>query len=327
MAPRREPPDPTTLVALLGVAVLGGLNTIAVKVTVAELAPLWGAGTRFVAAGLIFTALTVVTRRGFPRGRGLVGAVLYGVVGYAGAFGLLYPALRQVPAGTAGVVIALSPLATYALAVAQRQERLNPMSLAGGLIALAGVAIVFADQLGAAVPVGALALAVGGVLCLSEAGVIAKAIPRSDPFATNAIAMTIAGVIGIGASLALGEPMDIPTRVETWMAIAYIVILGSVALFALYLLGLERWNASGMAYSTLLLPLVSVTAATILTGEVFSGAFALGGLVMLAGVYVGAFLANRPNRSSATGMPECLPVDESADVIPAALRSGSKVPR
>jgi drug/metabolite transporter (DMT)-like permease len=327
MAPQRDRPDPMTLAAFLGVALFGGLNTIAVKVTVAELAPLWGVGTRFMAAGLVFVALTVAMRRGFPRGRGLAGAMLYGLVGYAGAFGLLYPALRQIPAGTAGVVIALSPLATYALAVVQRQERFNLLSLVGGLIAVAGVAIVFADQLGAAVPLGALVLAVGGMLCLSEAGVIAKATPRSDPFATNAVAMTIAGLIGIGASVALGEPTVIPARIETWLAIGYIVVLGSVALFGLYLFGLARWNASGMAYATLLLPFVSVTAATVLTGEVFTWAFAIGGLIMLAGVYVGAFLAHRPRRSSATGMPECLPVDDCADAIPTALGSRSQVPR
>ncbi|NJD27813.1 MAG: EamA family transporter [Chloroflexi bacterium] len=323
--PRR--PDGATLVAFLGVALFGGLNTIAAKVTVAELAPLWGAGTRFLAAGAIFAALTVVTGRAVPRGRGLTGAMLYGTVGYAGAFGLLYPALREVPAGTAGVVIALAPLATYALAVAQGQERFQLMSLVGGLIAVAGVAIVLLDQLSAAVPLGALVLAIGGMLCLSESGVIAKWIPRSDPFATNAVAMTTAGLLGIAASFVLGEPMTIPTQSDTWLAIGYIVVLGSVALFGLYLFGLERWSASGMAYSTLLLPFVSVTAATLLAGEAFTPAFAIGGLVMVVGVYVGAFLAHRPRRSTATAMPECLPIEDCADAIPAALRSEGSVSR
>jgi drug/metabolite transporter (DMT)-like permease len=186
---------------------------------------------------------------------------------------------------------------------------------------------VFADQLSAAVPIAALAMAVVGMLCLSEAGVVAKWIPRSDPFATNAVAMTTAGVLGIAASAVLREPMTIPARPETWIAIGYIVVLGSVALFGLYLFGLGRWSASGMSYSTLLLPFVSVTAATILAGESFTPAFAIGGVVMIVGVYVGAFLSHRPRRSTATAMPECLPMDDCADAIPAALRSGSSVQR
>jgi len=321
MAAEARRPDSTTLLAFLGVALFGGLNTIAVKVTVAELAPLWSAGTRFLAAGLIFAALTLVTGRPIPRGRGLGGAMLYGAAGYAAAFGLLYPAIRQIPAGTAGVIIALAPLVTFALAVIQGQERFQLVSLIGGLIAVAGVAIVFVDQLSAAVPPWALGLALVGVLFLSEAGVIAKWIPRSDPIATNAVAMLTAGVLGIAASLVLGEAWAIPAETNTWIALGYVVVLGSVVLFGLYLFGIERWSASGMAYSTLLLPFVSVSAATLLTGETFTPAFAAGGGVMVVGVYVGAFLAHRPRRSTATAMPECVPMADCATDIPAALRS------
>jgi drug/metabolite transporter (DMT)-like permease len=139
--------------------------------------------------------------------------------------------------------------------------------------------------------------------------------------------MTTAGVLGIGASLLLGEPMAVPSQPGTWLAIAYIVVLGSVLLFGLYLFGLERWSASGMAYSTLLLPFVSVTAATVLAGETFTPAFAVGGLVMVVGVYVSAFLAHRPRRSTATATPECLPMADCADAVPAALRSEGSVPR
>jgi hypothetical protein len=60
-----------------------------------------------------------------------------------------------------------------------------------------------------------------------------------------------------------------------------------------------------------------VTFATLLTGEAFSIAFVIGGLVMLAGVYVGAFGSGRPKPSTATSMPECLPVDDCAGPVPA----------
>lgn len=308
-------PDRATILAFAGVVVCGGLNTIAVKQTVAELAPEWGAAVRFVAAGLIFAVLTLAGGRTFPRGRALAGAMLYGAIGFGAAFGLVYPALRQVQAGTAAVVIALSPLATYGLAVAQRQEQYRPRALVGALVALGGVGLVFVEQLGAAVPLVALLMVALGMVCLSEAGIIVKWIPRSDPFATNAVAMLTAGVLLLLASLALGEPKAIPTRMGTWIALGYITVFGSVVMFGLYLYGLNRWSASAMSYSTLLLPFVSVTVATLLTGEAFSIAFFLGGLVMLAGVYVGAFGSGRPRPSTATSMPECLPIDDCAAAV------------
>jgi probable blue pigment (indigoidine) exporter len=311
-APTR--PDRATLLAFVGVVICGGLNTIAVKQTVAELAPEWGAALRFIAAGLIFGALTLAGGRTFPRGRAFAGAMLYGAIGFAAAFGFVYPALRQVQAGTAAVVIALSPLATYGLAVAQRQEAFRPRALIGALVALGGVGLVFVEQLGAAVPLVALLMVGVGMICLSEAGIIVKWVPRSDPYATNAVAMLTAGGLLLIASLSLGEPHAIPSRMSTWIALGYITVFGSVVMFGLYLYGLRRWSASAMSYSTLLLPFVSVTVATLLTGEAFSIAFVVGGLVMLAGVYVGAFGSGRPRPSTATSMPECLPVDDCGGV-------------
>ncbi len=314
--PTLRQPDRRTLGAFAGVVVFGGLNTIAVRHTVLELDPEWGAAVRFLAAGLVFAALTLARGRAFPRNRGLIGAMAYGLVGFAGAFGFIYPALRDVQAGTASVVIAISPLATYGLAVAQRQERFRAGALVGALIALAGIAIVFVEQLSVAVPLVPLLVIGLGMVCLSEAGILVKWIPRSDPFAVNAVAMLTAGAALLLVSLLLGERQAIPVRTETWLAVGYITVFGSVVMFGLYLFGLQRWTASAMSYSTLLLPFVSVTVADLLTGEEFSVAFLVGGLVMLAGVYLGAFGSGRRRRSTATSLPECVPVADCPDGLP-----------
>lgn len=314
-------PERTTLLAFVGVVLFGGLNAIGVRQTVLELAPFWGAALRFALAGLILVGVVVAMRGRLPRGRSLWGAMLYGVVGFAASFGLVYPALREVPAGTATVLIALTPLLTFGLAIAHGQERFNVQGLLGGLIALGGIAIVFADQIGASVPLGALALVVLGSICIAEAGVILKWIPRSDPFATNAVAMLTGAAILGALSLFVGEAWALPARAGTWLAVGYLVILGSVVMFSLYLFTLKRWTASAVSYSTLLFPFVGVTVATLLTGERFTPAFALGGLVVLAGVYVGALRA-RPHRSSATSAPECLPIDACGPPQPA--RAGAQ---
>jgi drug/metabolite transporter (DMT)-like permease len=309
-------PDGRTLVAFAAVVLFGGLNTVAVKVLVGDLAPEWSAALRFLGAGAIFLALSVGQGRALPRGRSLAGAALYGVVGYAGAFGLISLALQRIPAGTAAVVIALAPLFTYGLAIAQGQEVFRPRALLGAAIALAGVGIVFVEQLGTDVPPSALVVILVGVACIAQAAVIAKRIPRADPVGTNAVAMLAAGVLLLAGSFLGGEVRAAPTTSEAWAAIGYLTVFGSVVMFGLYLYGLGRWTASGMSYSTLLLPFVSVTVATLLTGEAFSPAFVVGSLVMLGGVYLGAFGIHRPARSTATSMPECLPMADCAAPLP-----------
>lgn len=313
MAGAMPRPDRSTLLAFVGVVVFGGANAVGVRQTVLELDPFWAAAVRFLVAGAIVTGIVLLTRRPFPRGTSLWGAMLYGAVGFAASFGFVYIGLRDVPGGTATVLIALVPLLTFGLAIAQGQERFHLQGLLGGLIALAGIGVVFADQVGANVPIAALGLVIAGAVCVAEAGIIGKWIPKSDPFGTNAVAMLTGGAILLALSLLTSESHPLPARTGTWLALGYLVVFGSVIMFALYLYTLERWTASGVSYATLLFPFVGITVATLLTGERFSLSFIVGGAIVLAGVYVGAFLV-RPHRTAATSAPECLPVDIGAKV-------------
>ncbi len=315
----RVRPDRATLAAFAGVVLFGGVNAIAVKKSVAELAPFWSAGLRFVVAGLLLVAIVVVTRRSFPRGRSLAGAALYGALAFSASFAFIYPALREVPAATGSVLLALVPLLTFGLAILHGQERFRAQGLLGALIAVAGVAVVVVDQLSAAVPLGLLLSFVAGVAFIAESGVILKWVPRSDPFATNAVAMLTGSAFLLAISIIAGETWAVPAEPATWAAMAYLVVFGSIVMFGLYLFALRRWTASAVSYVTLLMPLVTVPLAALLTSESISPSFLLGGAIALGGVYVGAFLRIRPHRSSATSLPECLPIDACAEPGPAAV--------
>lgn len=313
MRPSNARPSQATLLAFGGVVLLGGANAIAVKLTVDELAPFWGAALRFLAAGALTLLVVAATRRPLPRGRSLAGAALYGVVGFSASYGLAYTGLRDVPAGTAMVLIALTPLFTFGLAIAHRQESFHVQGLFGALIAVVGIGLVFVDQLSANVPLVSLLLILVAAVAIAESSVIVKAIPRSDPFATNAVAMLTGGGLLLAISLFTGEPLGLPRQAETWAAVGYLVVFGSVVMFALFLYALQRWTASAVSYVTLLMPLVTVALAAVLTDERITPSFVLGGAVILGGVYVGAFMKGRPHRSSASSLPECLPIDACAE--------------
>jgi drug/metabolite transporter (DMT)-like permease len=306
-------PDRLTLLALVGVTFLGGANAIAVKITVIELAPLWGAAIRFLAAAALMLVVALATRRALPRGRGLWGAALYGVLGFTAAYGLGYTAIRDVPAGTLMVLVALTPLFTFGLAIAHRQEQFHVQGLVGAVVAVIGVGIVFADQLSADVPLAPLLMVVLMAAAIAEAGVIVKWIPKSDPFATNGVAMLVGGGLLAVLSVVSAEPWGLPSGGDTWIALGYLVLLGSIVMFGLYVFALGRWRASGVSYVTLLMPVVTVVLAAVLTGEQITPPFVLGSAVIIGGVYVGAFLTRRPNRSTAPSLPECLPQEDSAE--------------
>ena len=275
-------------------------------------------GARYVSVILggdnkVFAMDAEALRRALPRGRSLGGAVLYGAVGFGGSFGFIYPALREVPAGTAIVFLALVPLETFGLAILQRQERFRVQGLLGAVIALVGVVVVVADQLSGSVPALPMVSVLAGTLFIAESAVILKAIPRSDPFATNGVAMLAAGAIFLVLSLGVGEAWQLPTRASTWTAIAYLIVFGSAVMFGLFLFAVRRWTASAVSYVTLLMPLVTVPLAAVLIDESVSAFFLAGSAVAVFGVYVGSFLRVRPRRSSAISLPECLPIDACAE--------------
>jgi drug/metabolite transporter (DMT)-like permease len=159
-----------------------------------------------------------------------------------------------------------------------------------------------------------------GVLCLAETGVIVKLVPRSDPVATNAVGMLTGCAVLLVMSFVTVEQHDLPILATTWAALAYIVTLGSVVLFGLFVYTLERWTASAVSYSDLLIPLVTITVATLLTGERFTPWFVVGGAVVLAGVYIGSFLHVARRRAATSSVPECLLVEQQAEVGSSADR-------
>src|SRR5918912_787875 len=184
MTPPGSRPDRLTLAAFGALVVLVGANLVAIRFSNRELAPFWGAGTRFLLAAIVFAAIVAARRISLPRGTALAGALLFGVLDIAAFFALSYWGLVHVPAGQAAVVGALLPLVTLFLAVAHGLERLGWRALAGGVVALAGVAVVSGEQVRGDVPLVSVVALLVAIVCGAEASIIIKRFPPSDPFAT-----------------------------------------------------------------------------------------------------------------------------------------------
>jgi drug/metabolite transporter (DMT)-like permease len=76
---------------------------------------------------------------------------------------------------------------------------------------------------------------------------------------------------------------------QTWLAIGYVSVIGSVGVFTLFVYVIARWSASASSYVMLLIPLVTVSLGALLDREAITGAYLVGGPMVLAGVYVGVF--------------------------------------
>ena len=280
------------LVAFLCAVLLGGGNFVAVRFSNRELEPLWGAGARFALAAVVFAVALFTTRIPLPKAQQLPMLGLYGFLAFGVSYALLYVGMQEVPAGVAAVVMAVGPLLTLLLATLQHLEKLHVRALAGAVIAFAGSAAMFAqpqDVEFSWLRLGAVCLA---AVSAAESVVIAKRCGRQHPVAMNAVGMATGAVALLAGSLIVGETWALPRHSATVLAFSYLVI-ASVALFVLVLVVVQRWTASASSYIFVLMPPVAVVLGAALGGEPITMATVLGGLAVLAGVYIGA-LHRRP---------------------------------
>jgi drug/metabolite transporter (DMT)-like permease len=280
--------DRVALAAFLVSTLLAGGNAVGIRFSNRELEPLWGAGLRFSLSAAVLLTVAAALRLALPRGRALVGAVLFGALNIGGAFALAYFALVRLHAGFGQTLLALVPLATLLLAVLQRQERFQVSALGGALVALAGIAVMSGATVRDSAPALSILAAVGSAVCFAQAAVVVRRFPRVHPVAMNALGMTVGAVLLLAAAALRGESLALPERAATWAAVAYLVVFGSVVTFVLYVLVLRYWPASRAAYLFVLVPFVTVALSVWLDDEPVGPGLVLGGVLVLAGVYVGA---------------------------------------
>jgi drug/metabolite transporter (DMT)-like permease len=284
------------LAAFFAFVVFAGANAIGVRFVLREMGPFWSAALRFAVAGLLLLAYMVATRWSVPRGSQLTGTVLFGIFGFGLAYMFLYQALKDAPAGTTMLMLAIVPLLTVLLAVVQGIERLRWLGVAGAALAAVGIFVVGANQISLNVPIISLALLVAAAVCQAEAGIVVKRFPPGDPVAANAIGMLLGAAMLAVIAVITAEPVVVPARTETWLAMAYLIGPGSVAVFVLVLYVLGRWTASATSYAFLLFPFVAIAIGAALLNEPVQPSFLIGGAIVLAGVYLGAVYRPKARR-------------------------------
>src|SRR5215204_5553929 len=287
-----RPREGVLIAAFAAIAVLVGGNAVGIRFSNRELDPLWGAGLRFSLAAILLVAAMAVLRLELPHGRALTGALLFGVLDVGGAFALGYYALVELHAGFGSILLALVPLATLLLAALVGQERLRIVAVAGTVVALVGVALMSRAPLRESLPLLSVLAALGSALCIAQATVVVRRFPPVHPVTMNAGAVVL-----IAGSVVAGESLVVPQRAATWVALGYLVIVGSVVVFVLFLFVLRHWAASRTAYVYVLVPFVTVALSAWLDDEPVGAGLVLGGLLVLTGVYVGAL---RPARTPST---------------------------
>jgi drug/metabolite transporter (DMT)-like permease len=246
-----------------------------------------------------------------PKGRALVGAVLFGALTVGFAFLLISWGLVATPASRYQILMATVPLLTIFLSSLHGIEAITRRGLLGSLLAVGGIAFTVGGTTASGLSLPHTVAILVAAAFIAEGGVVIKKFPPNPPVMTNAIAMSVGGLVLGTASLVSGEKWTLPAQTDTWIAFLYLVVFVTVLAFLLYMFVLGKWSASGTSYGFVLVPLVTIVVASTLAGEVITWSFLVGAGLVLAGVLVGALL---PSRAKPTAVEECK--SRSGQVLP-----------
>jgi drug/metabolite transporter (DMT)-like permease len=286
--------DTNTYLAFANAVLIGGANFVAVSFSNMELPPLFGAALRFALAALLFFFIMRISGVPLVRGRAAVGAAVYGILGFGAAYAFLYYALVGLAAGTVAVVMAAVPLFTLIMAVLLGQERLSLRGIVGGGLAIAGITVLSLGTLGGDLSPTYLIAAVLGAVAAAASSVAAKSLPSVHPLNMNAIGMASGTLLLIIGSLLFQERWVLPYETNTWLALGWLVVLGSVGLFQLFLYVIRRWTASATVYAITAMPVVAVVLGAIMLGQPITPTVMVGGALVIFAVYVGAISRPKP---------------------------------
>jgi drug/metabolite transporter (DMT)-like permease len=224
--------------------------------------PFAGAALRFVIAGAILGAVYALGwgRPGPRSARQLGTLVLCGLLG-ALSYALIYAGEQSIPGGVAAVIYATFPLCTALIATLSRIESVSRRALAGSVIALVGIGVVFADRLevSRAQGLGVLLVLASVVSSALYSAILKRAASDVHPLAATGVFLGTAAVaLGIAAPCMERRAIPWPPPLGPTAALVYLAIVGSALVFLAYFVLLKRVTLMTVATLAVLEPIVAL---------------------------------------------------------------------
>ncbi len=248
------------------------------------------AGLRFVIASSVLIGVNRLRGAAGPRsGREWAFVAVTGLMMFAVNYGLLFWGEGQITSGLAAVLQATIPAFGMVFAhLYLPAERLTVPKVVGALTGLAGVGLIFADELhlsGRWALWGSVAVVVGGASAAYGSVLVKARAAGMDPAVLASWQMFFGWLPLVALGWAVeGNPWNIHWTGRAVFALVYLALAGSALAFSLYYY-LVRWvGVTRTMLISLVTPVTAILIGWAVLDERLPAGTLIGGLFVLAGL-------------------------------------------
>src|SRR5689334_11146372 len=310
-ATKRGPSSLALWTNMAVIYVIWGSTYFAIAVAIRTMPPFLMATIRFAIAGMILVAFDLLRHpeaRRLPTRRQVVDSAIVGALLLGIGNGFVSLGEKTVPSGIAAILIAMMPLWSALLGWLYLRQRLPRVVVGAIALGFVGTALLVwpAGE-------GANRFDPGGILVLFLAplgwahGSIYAAnkakLPPSQ-FTASGLQMLAGAAFTFVEALVVGEPaLFDPSKVsvESWLAVAYLVVFGSMLAYTAYGWLLRNAPLSLVGTYAYVNPIVAVALGTVLLHEPVSVRTLVAAAIILVAVAIIVSARSRLGSSAAPG--------------------------
>lgn len=273
------------------VCILWGTTWIASKEGVKRMPALQMASIRQVIAGLLYVAFFLYKKIPLPKGKEWIPVLVLSFLNFILSNGLSTWGVKYISAGLGSIMGATFPLWLVVIGLFSAKDKIPAKAMLGLLLGFGGVCVIFYDHLQ---DFGNADFRFGIILSLIATWTWAfatlytkKQAVHFNPYFSLGLQMLISGVTLFTFTNITGNAIpltDIPW--QSWGAIAYLIIFGSLIAFICYLYALQNLPTEQASIYAYINPMVAVLCGWIIFHEKISIFITVGGMVTLLGIYL-----------------------------------------
>jgi drug/metabolite transporter (DMT)-like permease len=273
-------------------ALIWGTSFLWIKIAVAEVGPFMLVTFRllFGLAGLL--AVMYWQKQAFPRQRRVLLAYLVmGVINTAVPFTLISWGETKIDSSLASILNGTVPLFTIAIAhFWLHDEKITLPRIAGLILGFIGVVVLVSQDIR---PEGLHGNVWGQLAVIAASISYATAITFSrrhlrnqPPVVQSTMILLIADAIMWLVTPVVERPFHLPALPVTWLAIAWLGLLGSCLAYLLFFYLINAWGPTRASLVTYTFPVIGLVLGLLFLGEQPNWYLGLGALLIVAGIVV-----------------------------------------